>query len=186
MVNVRHRRRWRVWLVLGLSVGVCYGAVEQSVHGLLSHDHRNWTEMAVHVGAWAVCWLLSQLLGQAVARRGVDRGWLPTSSARRRRDREERLVGSAIEAGSLPADVGPEVWRSALRARSRELDVIRWWTVGGLAVIAGLVGLAAVVENGNAVGVRAVAGLIICEGVAVFQLLGRRPRVLTGLLSQLT
>lgn len=185
MVEVRRGRRWRVWLILSLSIGVYYGAVQQSVHGLLSHERWNWTDMAVYGGAWAVVWLPAQLSGQAAARRLLDRGWISKSPARRRRDREERLIKPAIDAGTLPPGAEPEVWRPALRAQARELNLARWLTAVGLTAVAGLVGAAAEVANNGALGVWAVAFVVSAEGLAACHVLGRRRRVVHRLLTQL-
>jgi len=171
--------------MVSLSVGIYYGAVQQSVHDLLDHDRWDWSDMAVLSGFWAVIWLPAQFLGQAVARRGVDRGWLPKSPARRRQDAQEHLIGPALKAGVLPPDVDPEAWRPALRAAARELNVVRWLTLVGLVGVAGLVGSAAMVENGNSSGVWGIAVLIGAEALLAFRLFGRQLRVVEGFEAQL-
>jgi hypothetical protein len=185
VIEVRRGRRWRVWLPLALSVGIYYGGVQQSAHSLFSHERWNWTDMAVYGGTWAVLWFPAWLLGQAVARRGSNRGWISKTPARRRRDQEERLVKPAIETGTLPPDAEPGVWRPALRGAARELNVLRWVTAVGLTVVASLIGAAAV-ANDNAWGIWAVAMVVMGEALVAFQLPRRRVRVIRRLLSELS
>jgi hypothetical protein len=181
--DFRRGRRWRVLLPLSLSIGIYYGATQQAVHGLFSHERWNWTDMAAYAGAWTILWLPATLLGQAIARRGMDRGWVSKTPARRRRDREEQLVKPAIETGTLPPDAEPRAWRPALRGQARELNLLRWATAVGLTGLAALIG--AVAATDNEWGVWAMAILVVAEGMAAFQLLGRRLRVIRRLLAQL-
>lgn len=185
MVEDRRGRRWRIWVPISLSMGIYYGSIQQSVHGLLSHERWDWTEMAIIGGLWAVLWWPAQLLGQAFAQKCLDWGWVSKTPARRRRDEQQALIKPAIESGTLPADAEPEVWRPALRAAVHELNILRWTTMIGLAAMAGTIGAAATIANDNAWGVWAVAILVAAEGMAVFQLLGRRLLLIRQLLHQL-
>jgi hypothetical protein len=184
VTDVRRGRRWHVLLPVGLSAGVAYGGVQEAAHSLLSHDPWNWTDMAASGGIWAILWPPAWLLGQKVARRGINRGWISQTPARRRRDRERELVQPAIEAGILPPHSDPEQWRPALRAQAREINGLRWLTGVGLTGSAGLIGSAAV-ANESPWGIWALAILVGAEGVVVFPLQRRRLRVIRRLLTQL-
>jgi hypothetical protein len=174
---------WRFPLLFGLSIGLGYGALGQAVHGLLDHQRWNWADMAVSGGLWAVICTPTWWLSHRAARRAVDRGWLSPSPARRARDEQVGLVKPAIDAGALPRDADPDVWRPALRGVARELNGLRW-TAGGLLALAALIGAAAAVGNHNAWPVWAVAVLFAAEGVAAFRWLGRRRHVVRRLLAE--
>ena len=179
-------RRVRVWGVLSLSVGFFYGSVQQSVHGLFDRDRWNWGEMAVVSAVWAALWLPATLFGQWVGRRGVERGWVPTSPARRRQDGYEQLVEPALAAGALPADADPDTWRPALEAQVRDAKVMRWCVLVPLAGCSALVAAAAIAANDNAWGVWTVAVVLLAEGVVGFALLGRPVGRIDRLLAQLS
>lgn len=185
MDGLRRGRRWRFWLILSLSVGIYYGAVQQSLHGLLSHERWNWTDMAIYGGVWAVIWLPVQLLGQSVARTAIDRGWIRKSPARRRLDRAEQLIKPAIEAGMLPRDAQSQVWGPALLTAAQEVNSLRWVMGAGLTIVAGLVGASAALVNDNALGIWVLAAVVVAEGAVAYQLPTRRLRVIRGLLAQL-
>ena len=172
-------------LALAVAFGIYYGGTQQAVHGVLSHDRWNWAEMAVAGGIWGVLWLPASLLGAALGRRSVDRGWVPKSPARQREDRYEHLIGPALGTGTLPSDADPGVWGPALHDRARDSTIVRWVLTVLLIGCAGLIGTAAVVANDNAWGVWAVAVLVSLEGVVAFRLLGRRVHAIDRLRRQL-
>ena len=174
-----------IFLSLAAASGLYYGGMTQAAHGLFSHDRWSWTDMAVAGGIWGVLWLPASMLGAALARRGVDRGWVPQSPARLREGRYEHLVGPALETGTLPSGADPGVWGPALRDRARAATVVRWVVTAALVGCAALVGTAAVVANDNAWGVWAVAALVSAEGLVAFRLLGRRVHAVERLQRQL-
>jgi hypothetical protein len=177
MGSRRRARRWDALLLLGLAVGLYCGAVNQAVHGLIGRERWNWADMALYGGACAVLYPALWSLSYRAARSAVDRGWIPESPARRVRDQQSRLAQPAIATGALPPGADPAVWRRALRSELQELNAQRWMASAALAVVAGVIGAAAVVANDNAWTVWALAILVLAGGLSASHLWGRRRRV---------
>ena len=162
-------------------MGVYAGGVRQALSGLLAGEPWNWAEMGVTVLLWGLLWTPATWLGRWVAERGVLRRD-PSAGVRARRS---RLVVPAMEAGVLPADADPLVWRRALRDEVQEWGSLRWLAAVFAAVASGGIGAAAVLANDNAVGVWLVAAVVAAEGWAVHRRAGHRLRDARALLSRL-
>jgi peptidoglycan/LPS O-acetylase OafA/YrhL len=90
-----------------------------------------------------------------------------------------------VRSGSLPPDADADLWRRVLVAEVRQWNCLRWLAAVYAAVVAGLVGLAAVVANDNAWGVWAVAVTVAAVGLVAFRWSDRRRRVARRLLAEL-
>ncbi|MGY1664840.1 hypothetical protein [Geodermatophilus sp. SYSU D00696] len=164
---------WGLSLVLGVTAGIVVGGSQQAVRGLVGGEPWNWAEMAVYVVGWAV-------LGPPVmwlAWRAADRSLRQQSPATPVGPARRRFVAPATRSGALPADAEPELWRRVLAAEVRQWHGLRWLAAVYGAVVASLIGLAAVVANDNAWGVWAVATIVAVVSLAAVRWSGRRLRV---------
>jgi hypothetical protein len=168
----RRGQGWGLLLVLGVTAGIFVGGFQQAVLGLVSGEPWNWAEMAVYVVGWAVLGPPAMWLAWRAADRSLRQSpATPVGPARR------RFVAPAMRSGALPADAEPELWRRVLTAEVRQWNGLRWLAAVYGAVVAALIGLAAVVANDNAWGVWALAVIVAAVSLAAFRWAGRRLRV---------
>jgi hypothetical protein len=160
-------------LAAGVALGLFVGAVQQSLHGLLSRESWNWAEMALYAVGWGLLAPPAWWLG----RRAGESGWVPQHPSAAARARRSKLVAPAVRAGALPADADPEVWRPALLGAMHEMRGQRWLAVALAVVGGGLTGAAAAVANDNAWSVWAVAVVVTAEGLLGCRLWTVRLRV---------
>ncbi len=177
----RRGRWWDLLLVLGVIAGIFVGGFQQAVLGLVGGEPWNWAEMAVYVVGWAVLgppamWLAWRAADPSLRQQSPA---TPVGPARR------RFVAPAMRSGSLPADADADVWRRVLAAEARQWNGLRWLAAVYGAVVASLIGLAAVVANDNAWGVWAVALIVAAVSLAAFRWSGRRLRIARRLQAEL-
>ncbi len=181
-VTEERRGQWcGLLLVLGAIAGIVVGGFQQAVRGLVGGEPWNWAEMAVYVVGWAV-------LGPPVmwlAWRAADRSLRQQSPATPVGPARRRFVAPAMQSGALPADADPELWRRVLTAEVRQWNGLRWLAAVYGAVLAVLIGLAAVIANDNASGVWALALIVAAVGLVAFRWAGRRLRVARRLQAEL-
>jgi hypothetical protein len=142
----RRGPRWVLLLILGVIAGVFFGGFQQAGVGLVSGEPWNWAGMAVYVVVWAVfgppaMWLAWTVVDRSLRQQSPS---TPVGPARR------RFVAPAMRSGVLPVDADPELWRRVLTAEVRQWNGLRWLAAVYAAVVASLVGLAAVVANDSA------------------------------------
>jgi hypothetical protein len=169
----RRRQRWGLLLVLGVAAGIFAGGFQQALLGLVSREPWNWAEMAVYVVGWAVfgppaMWVAWRAVDRSVRQQSPS---TPVGPARR------GFVAPAMRSGVLPVDADPELWRRVLTAEVRQWNDLRWLAAVYAAVVASLVGLAAVVAKDSAWGVWAVALFAGAVGLTAFRWSGRRLRI---------
>lgn len=169
----RPGRLWAFSLVLGVVAGIFLGGFQQAVRGLVSEEPWNWAETAVYVVVWAVLGPPAMWLAWRTTDRSFRHQRLatPVGSARR------RFVAPAMRSGALPADAEPELWGRVLTAEVRQWNGLRWLAAVYAAVVAVLIGLAAVTANDNAWGVWLLALIVAGVGLVAFRWSGRRLRI---------
>ncbi|MCW2703239.1 MAG: hypothetical protein JWQ37_1234 [Blastococcus sp.] len=181
MTEERRGQCWGLLLVLGVTAGIFVGGFQQAVLGLVSGEPWNWAEMAVYVVGWAVLGPPAMWLVWKAADRSVRQQAPATLVGPARR----RFVAPAMRSGSLPADAEPELWRRVLTAEVRQWNGLRWLAAVYAAVVAVLIGVAAVIANDNAWGVWVLALIVAAVGLVAFRWSERRLRIARRLQAEL-